>query len=440
MKKYVFHIVSAFILSIGMASCDKVVEALLEEDEDDGLHRWYSVELYEPVAEADLSYTFTAKFSDMDKFRYDKMKLGFYFGESEYTPYHPTVEVAGEPYVVWESSVQDTTLYKWVDEIADDGTYSVNFFPKGNQQYECKACVLEELSDGTLQLISSTPFCIRGTAPVSITLADTLGVRFEVDVDYDWVKTRSIERGAGICWSTEGVPTVMDNYTPYTSYSFNFGDLDKVYLRGFLVYADGTVDYSDVLEYHPQEWTYHVRNREDLAHLAGTEYDNFRGTIVFETDMLEEENRLLNKPFNCYVEGNGHSLYFGGIGLYGHVNNVRILYTYLWELDNQGKMTNCYITGNNHVFNKPEGYISQCTGWITQNEGTIEDCRNLSVSTNYGVVRNCVNSYSLYYDASLAPYTFEWIVQTNTEYGIIEGCYQTNPNYWVCSINNGIIR
>lgn len=437
MRKYIFHLLSTLVLMAGMASCDKVVEAILEE-EDDGLHRGYSVELYEPVEEADLSYTLTAKFSDMERFRYNRMKVGFYIVESNYTPYHPTAEIAGEPYEALDWEIENDN-YKWVDEIADDGTYSFNFSPLGNQQYTCKACVLEELSDGRMQVIKSEPLCIRGTTPLELVLTDTLSVRFELYFKGEWANTRTLG-GSGICWSSEEIPTMEDNYTPYQSYSFNFGNCETVYLRGFLAYEDGSVDYSNVIEYHPQEWTYYVRTREDLADLSGSEYENFRGTMVFEIDMLEEEKKLLNTYFNCYVEGNGHSLYFGNVGPYGHVNNVRILYSYPWELNNHGIITNCYIDGDNHLINMPDGYISQCTGWIRQNKGTIEDCRNLTVSTNYGIVRNCVNSYSLYYDASLAPYTYEWIVQTNTKYGVIEGCYQTNPNFWVCSENKGIIR
>ena len=437
MRKYIFHLLSALVLMTGAVSCDKVTEAILEE-EDDGLHRGYSVELYEPEMETDLSYTLTAKFSDMERFRYNKMRAGFYIVKSDYTPYHPTAETAGEPYETQDWVVENDD-YKWVDEIADDGTYSFNFSPIGNQQYTCKACVLEELSDGRLQVINSEPFCVRGTTPIELVLTDTLSVRFEIHINGEWVNTRTLG-GSGICWSSEGVPTMEDNYTPYQSYSFNFGDCETVYLRGFLAYENGAVDYSNVIEYHPQEWTYYVRTREDLAHLAGTEYENFRGTIVFEIDMLEEEKKLLNTYFNCYVEGNGHSLYFGSVGPYGHVDNVRILYSYPWELKNHGIITNCYIDGNNHLINMPEGYIGQCSGWINENQGLIEDCHEITIASNYGVVRNCVNSYSFIYDKNLAPYNCEYIVMTNTKYGIIEGCSQSYPYYFVYGSNEGIVR
>ena len=88
----------------------------------------------------------------------------------------------------------------------------------------------------------------------------------------------------------------------------------------------------------------------------------------------------------------------------------------------------------------PEGYIGQCSGWINENQGLIEDCHEITIASNYGVVRNCVNSYSFIYDKNLAPYNCEYIVMTNTKYGIIEGCSQSYPYYFVYGSNEGIVR
>lgn len=434
-KKYTFIILATLILSMGMVSCEKAVETIFGgETGDDGLHRGYSVEMYEPVLQADQSYTFTAKFSDMERFRWNKMRLGFNVVERDYTPYDSPVGEPGEPSTTLWEFVEDTTQYKWVDEIADNGTYTFNFRPMANQQYSCYACVLEELSDGTLQIIYSTPFNIRGEAQIDIALVDSLGVEFEVTLNQDLIEKRIIE--TGICWSGKGVPLIQDNRTPYSSYSFNFGDWETVYLRGYVVYEDEAVDYSDVLEYQPQKWGFYVRTREDIARIKDTyHFENFRGTIIFEIDMLPEERAALAQT-DCTIIGNGHGIYVGYVGTHGHIDNAAILGT---KWSNHGMVTNCFIDNNNQVTNAPEGYIGQSSGWIWKNQGIIEDCHEITIAENYGLVKDCVNSFSNYYNENI-PQIYVWLVHKNTEYGIIENCYQTNPSYKVCSYNDGIIR
>ena len=47
-KKYTFIILATLILSMGMVSCEKAVETIFGgETGDDGLHRGYSVKMYE---------------------------------------------------------------------------------------------------------------------------------------------------------------------------------------------------------------------------------------------------------------------------------------------------------------------------------------------------------------------------------------------------------
>lgn len=437
MKKHLF-ITSLVALAVGLASCGDLIKELLSEEEDVismDFHTGYSVDMSEPEEEEDRSYTLTAKLSDVSLYDKESMKVGFhiYLADEAYGE-----STSRGPYWVEGWRKDDTTNYKWVDEIAEDGTFSYRFFPK-NTQYICSACVLEVLGgdERFTQMIQSEQFLLRGNLQMSIAITDTLSNRFELTINSYQSSVGGIKE-SGFCWSAEGVPLINDNRTAYHSYKLDFEDYDEVYVRGYVLYADGTVAYTDVLEYRPKDIVYYINDQEDIYFLkGGTDEDDgrdigsFKGTLVFNTDMAFEDRMAFSHPINCTVEGNGHLLYISSVGPYGQVKNAKLGYSYKWEIQNWGEILNCEIDGSNHVFNEEGGVIRQSSGWIQENMGTIEDCQNIMISTNQGLVRNCKNPYSTQYDI---------MVLTNTQFGVIENCIQENDEYRICGTNEGIIR
>lgn len=435
MKKYLF-LFPLIAMAVWLASCGDVVEKLLSEEEDVinmGFHSGYSVDMSEPKEEEDRSYTLTAKMSDMSLFDKETMKVGFhiYLADDSYGE-----STSRGPYWVSNWIKDDTTDYKWVDEIAEDGTFSYRFFPK-NTQYICSACVLEVLGgdERSTQMVQSEQFLLQGNLQMSIAITDTLSNRFELTIN-SYQSSVGGTKESGFCWSAEGVPSINDNRKAHRSYNLDFEDYDKVYVRGYVLYMDGTVAYTDVMEYHPKDIVYYINDQEDIYFLKGgtdveasRDISNFKGTLVFNTDMSSEEKTAFRHPINCTVEGNGHLIYISSVGPYGQVNNARLGYSYRWKIHNWGEILNCDIDQSNHVFNEAEGVIRQTSGWIQENMGTIEDCQEITISINQGLVRDCRN-----------PSSYSYIVQTNGEFGVIENCTVGDAEDKICVTNNGIIR
>ncbi len=441
MKEY-FVIGILALLSLNFYSCDKIEDILLEES-DDMLYCDYSVELYKPKSNPDCVYTLSAKFSDLDLFNKETMKVGFYIQEYDYTPHNGTYTPG--PSIESDWILNDTIHYKWVDEIAENGMFSYSFLPV-NKQYFCKACVLEELGDGTMMLVQSKPFMFQGNVQMSIALKDTLCNGFALDINRNQIQKNIKEMG--FCWSPSGTPLIQDHRQigAYTTFrNFDFGDCDRIYIRGYILFEDGVVNYSSVMEYNPKDFVVHIYDREDILKIKGDDNEQtirdismFKGHMIFHVDMLPKDKDAFATPLNCKVEGNGHKIYISSVGEYGHVDNAIIGYCYQWDMRNHGKMTNCYFESSTHVFNEVKGYIGQSRGWVRQNRGIIEDCEGLTVSTNQGVVKDCLNPF--YHDPENPSwFGYTYIVQTNGKFGIIQNC-RVNEGFRVCMYNEGVIQ
>lgn len=232
----------------------------------------------------------------------------------------------------------------------------------------------------------------------------------------------------------------------WTDYStFDFGDLDEVYIRGYALFEDGSVNYSPVMEYHPKDFVVYIRSREDIMKIKGDDNEQtirdismFRGKMIFYTDMLPEDKDVFASSVNCRVEGNGHRIYISSVGKFGHIDNAVIGYCFQWDMRNYGIMTNCYFENSTHVINDVGGYIGKSKGLVLENYGTIETCEELTVLLNQGIVKNCYNPFYRYPEVS-AGLGYIYIVQTNEKFGIIQNC-TIDERFILCSTNHGVIQ
>lgn len=440
-----------------------------------------TLEQFAPVQSENGDIILSAKVSLPAVFNRETAKVGFYIQEyDEYTDDYIEESVENVAYYYgrylsgdYDYSEFESNGYRFADEIASDGNFTVSFSPE-LKQYVCVAFAFnllpssdEYYGDGIYrgQSVCSKTYYFSGTTTARLELIDVLSNEFKLSFNpslggdyYD----------IGFCYSlTNPLPMIEDsivgggsrsravdgegNYTAY----LDFGDVDLVYLRGYYKrqIQDNDNDgesydmiYSNVIEFRPKEQVVNINSKTDFDSFVSSAYSAYeddyyyhsssiwniyRGKINFGYNVQKEDwlSGVLGTDSTyysipnvlCTIEGQGTLPYVEEVSETGKIKGMTLNDCYR----NYGTLENMQSA----VVSYNYGCISNSANIrVSYNYGALLESKNIYVGTNKGLVQECIGGL---YSAMIAD---------NSSNGKIIGCSVDSTTQIVCTYNYGYME